>query len=145
MPQGNDEPARARGVGLVRWDALIVLYAVLAALCSPLTAPAAVAVLIAGAAALVLIARRPPRRVCSHRVSELPVPQRGAVPSRRSLLLWVLLVLLVGCWELIALFWGNDREHPTLSLLLDPILDSYPGRLVGWLGWLAAGRWMVTH
>jgi hypothetical protein len=44
-----------------------------------------------------------------------------------------------------AALWGNDSAHPTFSLLVDPILDTYPGRLLGWFGWLATGRWLVTR
>lgn len=123
--------AAARGAPLDRWGALILLYAPLAALCRPLTAPAAVAVLLPGAVLLVLIARR--------------VPRRRVGCSRRSVLPAVVLALLFSGWELTAMFWGNDNAHPTLSLLLDPVLASHPGRLVGWLAWLAVGRWLVTR
>ncbi len=122
--------ARARRFD--RWDALILLYAALAALCRPLTVPAVVAVLLAGAV-LVAVAVRPRVR-----------PRRPTCP-RRSVLPWVVLALLLVGWELIAVFWGNDSAHPTLSLLLDPVLDTYPGRLVGYLGWLGVGRWLVTR
>jgi len=44
-----------------------------------------------------------------------------------------------------AVLWGNDSSQPTFSLPLDPVLDTYPGRLVGWLAWLAVGRWLVTR
>jgi hypothetical protein len=36
---------------------------------------------------------------------------------------------------------GNDSAHPTFSLLLDPVLEAYPGRLA----WLGVGRWLVTR
>jgi hypothetical protein len=55
------------------------------------------------------------------------------------------LALLLVAWELIAVFWGNDSAHPTLSLLLDPVLDTYPGRLFGYLAWLGVGRWLGTR
>lgn len=124
--------AWTRGVRLGWWDALIVVYAAVAAIFSPLTLPAAVAILVAGAMLIAVIARQgvPPKRV--------DIPRRAALP-------WVVLALLVAGWELTALFWGNDSAHPTLSLLLDPVLDTYIGRLVGYLGWLAAGRWLVTR
>ncbi|MGH3889736.1 MAG: hypothetical protein ACRDSZ_24770 [Pseudonocardiaceae bacterium] len=121
-----------RGAQLGWWDALILLYAVLAAFCRPLTAPAAVAVLLPGAA---LLAQAAWRRV----------PPARAVCSRRSVVPWVVLVLLFGGWELTAALWGNDRAHPTFSLLLDPVLETYPGRLLGWLAWLGLGRWLVTR
>lgn len=105
------------GARLGWWDALIVVY---------------VAILLAGAMLIAVIARQ---GVPSKRVD---IPRRAALP-------WVVLALLVAGWELTALFWGNDSAHPTLSLLLDPVLDTYIGRLVGYLGWLAVGRWLVTR
>jgi hypothetical protein len=32
-----------------------------------------------------------------------------------------------------------------LSLLLDPVLETYPARVLGYALWLAAGRWLVTR
>jgi len=119
-------PIPARATRFDGLDALILLYAALAALCRPLTVPAVVAVLLAGAV-LVAVAVRPRVR-----------PRRPTCP-RRSVLPWVVLALLLVGWELIAVFWGNDSAHPTLSLLLDPVLDTYRGRLVGYLGWLFIG------
>jgi hypothetical protein len=128
----SGEQLAARGVQVGWWDALIPLYAMLAALCRPLTAPAAVVVLVPGAALLALAAWR-----C--------VPQGRAVCSRRSVVPWVVLALLFGGWELTAAVWGNDNAHPTFSLLLAPVLETYPGRVVGWLVWLGVGRWLVTR
>ena len=125
-------PIPARAKRFDRWDALILAYAALAALCRPLTVPAVIAVLVAGAVLTAVAARprvRAPRAVC----------------PRRSVLPWLVLALLLVAWELIAVFWGNDSAHPTLSLLLDPVLETYPGRLVGYLAWLGAGRWLVTR
>lgn len=124
-------PARVSRLG--RWDALILGYAVLAAFARPLTGPAVVAVL---AAAAVLVA--------------VAVAVRGRPPSpaacpRRSLVPWLALAGLLAGWEFLAVAWGNDSAHPTLSLLLDPVLDTYPGRLVGYLAWLLVGRWLVTR
>jgi hypothetical protein len=48
-------------------------------------------------------------------------------------------------WWLVAFRWGNDPAHPTLSLLLDPMLENYPARVLGYTLWLAAGRWLVTR
>ncbi|MGD9530017.1 hypothetical protein [Pseudonocardia sp.] len=116
---------------LDRWDAAIVGYALVAALFRPLTLPAAVAVLAAGAVLLVVRARRP---VGPHR----PVPRAAVVA-------WAALLAAGALWEAVATAWGNDADHPTLSLLLDPVLDTYPGRLAGYLAWLTTGRWLVNR
>jgi hypothetical protein len=128
----SGEQLAAQGARLGRWDALLLLYAVPAAFCRPLTAPAAVVVLLLGAALLALATWR-------------RVPQGPTVCSRRSVVPWVVLALLFGGWELTAAVWGNDSAHPTFSLLLAPVLETYPGRLVGWLAWLGMGRWLVTR
>jgi hypothetical protein len=57
----------------------------------------------------------------------------------------VVLALLFGGWELTAALWGNDSAHRTFSLLLAPVLETYPGRLLGWLAWLGVGRWLMTR
>ena len=114
-----------------RWDAAVVGYALLAALCRPLTLPAALAVLLPGLVLVALRVRRAP-------ASRPGVPRAAVAP-------WMALLLAAGAWELVAVLWGDDADHPTLSLLLDPVLDTYPGRLAGYLGWLAAGRWLVTR
>ena len=53
--------------------------------------------------------------------------------------------MLFAAWEATAALWGNDAAHPTLSLQLDPVLATYPGRIVGWIAWLGLGRWLVTR
>jgi len=40
---------------------------------------------------------------------------------------------------------GERQRAPPFSLLLDPVLETYPGRLLGWLAWLGVGRWLVTR
>ncbi|MDQ3765344.1 MAG: hypothetical protein M3460_28915, partial [Actinomycetota bacterium] len=64
---------------------------------------------------------------------------------RRAAALWLAPAIVGGFWWLVAFLWGNDAAHPTLSLLLDPVLDTYPARVLGYVGWLAAGWWLVTR
>jgi hypothetical protein len=54
------------------------------------------------------------------------------------------LVLLGGAWELAA--WLRQPaydvaspDHPTLSLLLDPVTGAGPGRFAAWCAWLYVG------
>ncbi|MGH3934698.1 MAG: hypothetical protein ACRDS1_06935 [Pseudonocardiaceae bacterium] len=116
-----------------RWDAASVGYALIAAVFEPLTVPATVAVLVPGVLLLALRVRRPVR----------PLPAGAVSPA--AVTLWLALVAAGGGWWLVAFLWGNDPEHPTLSLLLDPVLDTYPARVLGYAAWLAAGRWLVTR
>lgn len=116
---------------LDRWHAGVVGYSALAAFCRPLTVEAAAAVALPAVAWVVLVVRRrpPPRVVLAH----------------RHLRPWAGLVALFAVWEATAALWGNDAAHPTLSLLLDPVLETYPGRVAGWIAWLGLGRWLVTR
>jgi hypothetical protein len=108
-----------------------VTYALLAATARPLTLPAAFAVLAPGLTLLWWGARRG--------------TDRWVYAGRSTILLWTGLGLLFCAWELVALFTGNDVAHPTLSILADPLLDTYPGRVVGYLLWLATGAWLVNR
>ncbi|MGH3943715.1 MAG: hypothetical protein ACRDRY_09690 [Pseudonocardiaceae bacterium] len=127
-----------QGVGALRervdrWDAASVGYALIAAVFEPLTVPAAVAVLIPGVLLLAWRATRPVR----------PLPSGAVSPG--TVALWLALAAAGAGWWLVAFLWGNDSNHPTLSLLLDPVLETYPARVLGYAVWLAAGRWLVTR
>jgi hypothetical protein len=80
------------------------------------------------------------------------VLRRPAVVSRtddarvgRTVLLWAALITAGLLWEAYAFFhqpaWTvGSYDHPTLSVLLDPVLDNRAVRFLGWLVWLRAGR-----
>ncbi len=87
---------------------------------------ALVAVLVPAALVLVLAARRP----------RTPASR----PVRRHLP-WLVLLLVFGVWELVALLMGDL----TISLLLDPVLAVYPPRVAGWVLWLWAGWQLVRR
>jgi hypothetical protein len=109
----------------------MIIYALLAATARPMTLPAAFAVLLPGSGLLWWGARR--------------VPHRMVHAGWATLLTWVALGLLFCAWELVAYFSGNNPAHPTFSILADPLLDTYPGRVAGYLLWLATGAWLVTR
>jgi hypothetical protein len=63
---------------------------------------------------------------------------------------WAALFVALGLWELTA--WllqptltTDSPEHPTISVLLDPLLASHPGRSVGFAAWLALGWFLVRR
>ncbi|GIH13677.1 hypothetical protein [Rugosimonospora africana] len=58
---------------------------------------------------------------------------------------WLVPVLLLGVVELTDLALGSTYPHPTLSNLLDPVLDHYPVRAAAYFGWLAAFWWLVRR
>jgi hypothetical protein len=110
---------------------LVVAYAVLAAACRPLTGPALIAVLAAGAPLCWLGVRRRPRQAT-------PV---GA----RSTAVWLGLLALGVAFELGLRLGPDDLTHPTLSTLADPVLSTYPGRVLGYGLWVGSGVWLVSR
>jgi hypothetical protein len=151
--------------------AAAALYAAVAASTSPLTGAATVLVVAPATAVLALAVRRragpgvptppadpppadpfrvDPPRVDPLRVDPLRVDPLPAAPRlRRTAAAWASLVLLGGALEFVA--WLRQPaydiaspDHPTLSLLLDPVTGSGPGRFVSWCVWLYVG-WRVGH
>jgi hypothetical protein len=116
-----------------------ILYAALASLSRPFTGAAAVAVAVPAVIVLVGACRRRP-----------PAPGaagRGRV--RRTALGWGALLVLAGAVELVALarqpaYDVASPEHPTISLLLDPVTEGGPLRFVAWCCWLGLG-WAVAR
>lgn len=130
----DEQRAAARPVTLSRTVAIgaaIGLYALAAALARPLTDPATWTVLLPGFALAVHGFRRPPRRVVR--------------TDRRTAATWIGLGLVFCAWEVVAFYWGNDQAHPTLSLLADPALETYPARFAGYVIWLGTGAWLVSR
>jgi hypothetical protein len=134
VPTGPDRRRRlALAAGL--------LYAALASLSRPLTGVAAVAVAVPAVIVLVRACRRRP-----------PAPRdagRGRVGVRRTALGGGAHVGLAGAVELVALarqpaYDVASPEHPTISLLLDPVTEGGPLRFVAWCCWLGLG-WAVTR
>jgi hypothetical protein len=102
--------------------------------------PSTVMVSIPAVLALAVVARRPGSAVES---------VEGSARLRRSVLLWSVLAGAVLLWEAYAFVrqpdWSAaDQAYPTLSTLLDPILEHGPLRVVGWLVWLGVGWRLVA-
>lgn len=109
----------------------VVAYALVAATCRPLTSAALGAVLVAGIPLCWAGIRRRPRRA---------EPIGG-----RSVAMWSGLGALAAAVELGVRLGPDDTAHPTLSTLADPVLGTYPGRVIGYLLWLGAGLWLVSR
>jgi hypothetical protein len=109
----------------------VVVYAGLAALCRPLTLPALGAVLLVGVPLAWYGVRRRP-------VELAPV-------GTSSVAVWGGVGAVVVTLELALLAGPNDLMWPTLSTLLDPVLATYPGRVLGYVLWLGAGVWLVRR
>jgi hypothetical protein len=117
-----------------------VVYAAAASLTRPMTTAAEIACAIPAAVVVVQAFRW--RRPLDG--------TRSSLALRRTAVAWAALLTLAAVWELSA--WLQQpaynipsRDHPTVSLLLDPLTEQGPLRLAAWLGWLWAGWWLVRR
>ncbi len=67
------------------------------------------------------------------------VPKR-ATPVRlgRGSAWWLLPALALAIVELINFLLGSTYPHPTLSVMMDPLLERYPVRTAAYFGWLTS-------
>ena len=120
----------------VRCGVVVGLYALVAALCRPLTVPALVAVMVVGVPLFCVgVWRRP--------VVAGPAGARSA--GARSAAVWLGLAFVGVAFELGLWLGPNDTDHPTLSTLTDPVLNTYVGRVLGYVAWVGSGVWLVTR
>jgi hypothetical protein len=113
------------------------VYSWIAAGFRPFTTTEDVLVAIPAIAVLVLACRPSP-------ASSPPiVDQPARRTSRRSVVVWIALVVLATVWELTALFSSPRADHPTLSVIADNIMSVHPGRALMFLLWLALG-WVLV-
>lgn len=133
--------------GPVRWpysngrtvrDTLIVLalagYAWVASAAAPFTDQALAGVLIPGAALGMIAYGRPPERV--------PAPGRLDVTGFSY---WAICVAATLEWEASAFQSGSHPWHPSLTELIDPLIQPHPVRSGVFLVWLLAGWALVRR
>ena len=128
----------------VPWRSPLVLlagmvYVVLVAGFARYSMPATLAVWAPAAAGVAVGWRRP----TSDGPDPAPVPAAGAA-------VWAAVFVALGLWELAALLLQpslttDSWAHPTISVLLDPILATHPGRAVVLSLWLASGWWLLRR
>ncbi|MFD0634428.1 hypothetical protein ACFQ9X_25660 [Catenulispora yoronensis] len=63
---------------------------------------------------------------------------KGALP-------WAAVAVVFGIWELYAAVRGSTPAHPTLSILMGPLIDPPFARAAGYALWLAVGVWVVRR
>ena len=125
---------RPRRNQVAAWTAAVV-FAAVAGRFATLSAPAEFAVLGSGLLVFARAVRTPVER-------RRPTP--GHVDGRGSLA-WLGLLAVFLTWELFAFARGSTPAHPTLSILLGPLLAEPPVRSAGYLVWLAAGAWIAKR
>jgi hypothetical protein len=119
----------------LRWRATALGAAALGYAClgsglRPFTWPAMVFTTV-GALAILILARRRGRSPASVRA------------SREGLVVWTLWLAAATGWELWALTMHPRSTHPTISSLLESVIQTHPGRSVAVLAWLALGWWLA--
>jgi hypothetical protein len=139
--EDSTRPARGRPVP---WRSPLVLlggvvYVVLVAGFARYSLPATLAVWAPAAAGVVVAWRRP----TSDGPDPAPVPAAGAA-------VWAVVFVALALWELAALLLQpslttDSWAHPTISVLLDPILATHLGRTVVLSLWLASGWWLLRR
>jgi hypothetical protein len=76
----------------------------------------------------------------SGRLPRRPVPRR----LHRGAAWWLVPTLFLALVELVNFLFGSTYPHPTLSVLLDPVLARYPARAAVYFGWLS-GLWGLVR
>ena len=109
-------------------------YALIAGSLRRLTIPADLATLLPGAG-IVWYALRPA-------TARFPAPARF---TRRDAAAWIVVAAVFGIWEAYAALRGSTHAHPTLSILLGPLIDPPPIRAAGYVVWLLSGVWVVRR
>jgi hypothetical protein len=119
---------------LITWVLVGVGYCLIGGTLRRLTAPAEAATLLPGAAML-WYALRPA-------TGRFPAPRHL---DSRGMLPWAVVMVLFGVWELYAALRGSTPAHPTLSILMGPLIDPPFARAAGYALWLATGVWVVRR
>jgi hypothetical protein len=114
--------------------AVCVGYALVAGGFRRLTLPAELATFVAGSVITWQALRKDCRRY----------PRPDHVDGKGSLA-WGAILVVFAIWELYADVRGSTPAHPTLSILMRPILQDPTNRAIGYLAWLGAGIWVVRR
>lgn len=97
----------------------------------PFTTTATLAVVGAGLAAMAVGQARRPQ-------SESRLTRAGAVG-------WVVVLIALAVWQLLAYVQQPRSEHPTLSSLSNAALESHTVRALAFTAWLVAASWFARR
>lgn len=128
-PRGNGHPVRDTLIG-----AAVAGYAWLAAGAAPFSGRAFVGVLIPGAVLGLIAYGRPPERI--------PAPDTLDITGMSY---WLVCLAVGFEWEASAFKDNSLAWHPSLTDLVNPLLDPHPVRSAAFLVWLLAGWALVRR
>ncbi|HEX5495861.1 MAG TPA: hypothetical protein VFX70_14920 [Mycobacteriales bacterium] len=125
--------ARSRRGVTAAWFGVVV-YCWLAGGFDSFTWQSTAAVLIPGMIIFALGVARPPDR----RPRPVPIGTAGAVA-------WSVPLLTFCVLEIVDDLLGSTRAHPTLSILMDPVLNIHVWRSMGYFVWIVVGWALVKR
>lgn len=128
----SHNPLRSRRRRIALWVALAVLYAYVAGGFRPFTAAANVSTALGGLVVMIAAARA-------------PRPASPVVMTRTVGLLWSAWLAIATGWELWALSGLPRSDYPTISSLMDMLIDTHPARSLAVFGWLGLGWWLARQ
>ncbi|HEX3811875.1 MAG TPA: hypothetical protein VHX59_03455 [Mycobacteriales bacterium] len=125
----------AAGAQTLAWPAVAagVVYSWIVGSFPSFTLASNIAVFATGTAVLLVAFVRPPRR-----------HPRGRPVTWAAVGWWVLVLGAFTAVELINLFLGSTHPHPTLSILMAPVLENHLAKSVAVFIWLRVG-WVLLH
>lgn len=109
----------------------VLAYAWWATGLRPFSAEATLAVVGAGLAAMTTGQARRPQH-----------DSRRAIAGVRG---WLVLLVALAGWQLLAYVQEPRSEHPTLSSLTNAALDTHTARAIAFAVWLIAGSWLARR
>ncbi|HEY9392227.1 MAG TPA: hypothetical protein VIR27_20945 [Mycobacteriales bacterium] len=131
--EGTVSSPRARRGVVSAWVA-VILYCWLAGGFGSFTWQSTVAVLVPGLTVFALGVARPPDR----RPRPVPVGATGAAA-------WSVPLLTFCVLEIVDDLLGSTYAHPTLSVLMDPVLDGHVWRSMAYFVWIVTGWALVKR
>ena len=70
-----------------------------------------------------------------------------SVPGARTrgVWLWAVLTAALAAWQLASWLQHPRDEHPTLSSLINAVLDTHLARTAAFVAWLAGAAWLARR
>lgn len=136
-PGRGEQPARAQTRRRARIAIIstgVAGYSWLAGMFAPFTAASLVSVLIPVAGLGAIAYRWPPKRI--------PPPRRLNITGVSY---WAIAVMMFFEWEAAGYRDGSHWWHPTLSIVLSPLLHEHIVKSAGFAAWLMAGWGLVKR
>ena len=71
--------------------------------------------------------------------------RNDARPALAGVIGWLVLLVALAGWQLLAFVQEPRSEHPTLSSLTNAALDTHTDRALAFAAWLIGGSWLARR